>query len=70
MAKPHSPPRALLLGILGLVGGLLLAWIGNTIGKGTSTGAQVAAGTTVVLGVILAFLSVFVFLLPPLLPSR
>lgn len=60
----------LLRGVTLLVGGFALILAGSLIGIGTSRLAQVAAGTVAVAGVIAAFLGFFVYLLPPLLPSK
>lgn len=68
---PTVPWGAIAWGIGGLVGGLVLVALGYAVvGPLGGTAMEVAAGTLVVIGMSVALVSVFMLLLPPLLPSR
>lgn len=60
----------LLRGVTLIVGGAALVLVGTFVGIGTSKLAMVSAGTIAVTGVVVMFLGFFVYILPPLLPSR
>lgn len=62
--------KSIASGIGGVAVGLLIAFAGALIGRGDTTAGEVAAGTITVIGITVAFLSVFLLVLPPLLPSR
>lgn len=71
MAESRFPLKPLAWGLGVLAVGFALVFLGyNVIGIGDSTSSEVLAGLSVVLGLTLVLVSVFVFLLPPLLPSK
>lgn len=53
-----------------LVGGLALILAGTLVGLGSSKAAMIIAGTIAFTGVCVAFLGFFLYILPPLLPSK
>lgn len=60
----------LLRGAALLVGGAALVLAGSLIGLGEGRGFDIVAGTIAVGGVVTMFLAFFLYVLPPLLPSR
>lgn len=60
----------LLRGLTLFLGGTALVLAGSMIGLNGEKAAQIAAGTVAVTGIVAMFLGFFVYLLPPLLPSR
>lgn len=61
---------ALLRGLTLVVGGLALLVVGNMVGLSDARWAQLVAGVVAVTGITVAFLGFFVYVLPPLLPSK
>ena len=53
-----------------LLGGFALILAGTLVGLEGSKWAQVAAGTLAVTGIVVMFLGFFVYVLPPILPSK
>jgi hypothetical protein len=60
----------LLRGASLLIGGAALVLVGSLIGAGAGKLAMLSAGTIAITGVVVMFLGFFVYILPPLLPSR
>lgn len=60
----------LLRGAALLLGGAALVLAGSLIGLGTGRAFSMAAGIIAVTGVVTMFLAFFIYVLPPLLPSR
>lgn len=69
-SESRFPTKAVLTGVAGLALGVVVALSGTWIGRIGTTAADVAAGTVVVVGITVALLSVFLFLLPAVLPSK
>lgn len=60
----------LLRGITLIVGGAALILAGTMIGGSHTKLGMMSAGTLAITGVVVMFLGFFVYILPPLLPSR
>ena len=61
---------ALLRGATLVLGGLALLLAGTLVGLAEGKWMQVAAGSIAVTGLVVAFLGVFLYVVPPLLPDR
>lgn len=53
-----------------LLGGFALMLAGTLVGLQGSRWAQVGAGTVAVTGIVVMFLGFFLYVVPPLLPSK
>lgn len=61
---------SLLRGATLLLGGLALVLVGTLIGLAEGKWVAVAAGTLATTGIVVAFLGLFVYVLPPMLPAK
>lgn len=61
---------SLIRGATLLLGGIALILAGTLVGLAPGRGAQVGAGLLAVTGVVVMFLGFFVYVVPPLLPSK
>lgn len=53
-----------------LLGGLALVLVGTLVGLQGSKWAQVGAGSLAVTGIVVMFLGVFLYVVPPMLPAK
>lgn len=60
----------LLRGVVLLVGGLALILAGSMVGYAEGKVPSIAAGVLGVTGVVVMFLGFFIYVLPPILPSK
>jgi len=70
LADVRAQKDSLIRGGTFLLGGFALVLAGTLVGLEGSKWAQVAAGIVAVTGIVVMFLGFFVYVLPPLLPSK
>lgn len=70
LADVRAEKDSLIRGGTFLLGGFALILVGTLVGLEGSRWAQVGAGTLAVTGIVVMFLGFFVYVLPPLLPSK
>lgn len=61
---------SLLRGVTLALGGMALVLAGTLLGLADGKWMAVAAGTLATTGIVVAFLGLFVYVLPPMLPAK
>lgn len=61
---------SLIRGVTLALGGMTLVLAGTLIGLAEGKWMAVAAGTLATTGIVVAFLGLFVYVLPPILPAK